>query len=130
MIANLLGSIALGLFAMTVCLPSMAEWSGVFAASQAQVQLSFSAFVIGFGGAQLFYGPLSDIYGRRRVIVFGLSVAVVGSLLAMVSQSLTMLIGARLVQGAGVGRGVPNPDGGYPDPSRDFDGQGLANIAA
>jgi SulP family sulfate permease len=35
-----------------------------------------------------------------------------------------------LVQGAGVGRGVPNPDGGYPDPSRDFDGQGLANIAA
>jgi SulP family sulfate permease len=35
-----------------------------------------------------------------------------------------------LVQGAGVGRGVPNPDGSYPDPSRDFDGQGLANIAA
>jgi SulP family sulfate permease len=35
-----------------------------------------------------------------------------------------------LVQGAGVGRGVPNPDGGYPDPSRDFDGQGLGNIAA
>lgn len=106
LIANLLGSIALGLFAMTVCLPSMAEWSGVFGASQAQVQLSFSAFVIGFGGAQLFYGPLSDIYGRRRVIVFGLSVAVVGSLLAMVSQSLTMLIGARLVQGAGVSAGI------------------------
>jgi SulP family sulfate permease len=35
-----------------------------------------------------------------------------------------------LVQGAGVGRGVPNPDGSFPDPSRDFDGQGLANIAA
>jgi len=35
-----------------------------------------------------------------------------------------------LVQGAGVGRGVPNPDGSSPDPSRDFDGQGLANIAA
>jgi SulP family sulfate permease len=35
-----------------------------------------------------------------------------------------------LVQGAGVGRSYANPDGSYPDPSRDFYGQGIANIAA
>ena len=106
LIANLLGSIAIGLFSMTVCLPSMAEWSEIFATSQARVQLSFSAFVIGFGGAQLFYGPLSDLYGRRRVIVFGLSVAVVGALLAAFSQNLSMLIAARFVQGAGASAGI------------------------
>jgi SulP family sulfate permease len=35
-----------------------------------------------------------------------------------------------LVQGAGVGRSYANPDGNYPDPSQDFSGQGIANIAA
>jgi SulP family sulfate permease len=48
---------------------------------------------------------------------------------ALIGPAIALAI-IGLVQGAGVGRSVPNPDGGYPEPSRDFSGQGLGNIAA
>ena len=69
LITNLLAQIAFGLVAMTICLPSMQEWGALFGASQAQVQLTFSGFVVAFGLFQLVYGPLSDRYGRKGVLM-------------------------------------------------------------
>ena len=54
----LLAQIAFGLVAMTICLPSMQEWGTIFGASQAKVQLTFSAYVLTYGLLQLVYGPL------------------------------------------------------------------------
>ncbi len=91
---------------MTICLPSMPSWSEVFSTSQANVQLSFSSFVVAFGLTQVIYGPLSDRYGRRRLLVFGFALAGVGSIVAAMAPSLAALTFARFVQGAGAGAGM------------------------
>jgi len=106
LVANLLGQISFGLLAMTICLPSMQEWGAIFGANQARVQLTFSAFVVTFGGLQLVYGPLSDRHGRKGVLMAGLALAAAGSLLAAMAGSLNGLIAARLLQGAGCAAGM------------------------
>ena len=106
LITNLLAQIAFGLIAMTICLPSMQEWGALFGASQAQVQLTLSGFLVALGVFQLVYGPLSDRYGRKGVLVTGLALMALGSLLAALAQSLDVLITARVIQGAGSAAGT------------------------
>jgi len=103
---NLVAQIAYGLFAMTVCLPSMAEWGGVFGRPQDQVQLTFSGFVLTYGLLQLVYGPLSDRLGRRAMILAGLVACVAGSVLAALAPDLPSLVAARVLQGAGAAAGM------------------------
>jgi len=105
-LANLLCAIGFGLVAMTICLPSMPQWSGVFGVSQASVQLTFSIFVVSFGLTQVIYGPLSDRYGRRRLLLFGLGLAALGSMGGALAPNLATLTVARFVQGAGAGAGM------------------------
>lgn len=106
LIANLLAQIGFGLLAMTVCLPSMQSWATTFGASQAAVQLTFSAYLVTYGALQLVYGPLSDRHGRRPVLMFGVALAGVGSGLAALAPSLDVLILARALQGAGSAAGM------------------------
>ena len=106
LIANLLLQLAFGLLAMTICLPSLPDWAVAFNASQASVQLSFSAFVAAYGGLQLIYGPLSDRVGRKPVLLFGLGLAFIGSLLGAVAEGLGTVILARALQGAGSAAGM------------------------
>lgn len=106
LVANLLVQLAFGLLAMTICIPSMAQWAALFDASQAQVQLSFSGYVVAYGGLQLLYGPLSDRLGRKRVLLAGLALGFVGSVLAALAPSLGLLIAARVLQGAGAAAGM------------------------
>ena len=104
--ALLLAQLAFGLLAMTICIPSMQEWGAIFAAPQSRVQLTFSAYVVAYGGLQLLYGPLSDRHGRKQVLLAGLAVALLGSVLAALSPSLGLLTLARLLQGAGAAAGM------------------------
>lgn len=106
LIANLLAQLAFGLLAMTICLPSMQEWGSIFGSAQAAVQLSFSGYVVTYGSLQLLYGPLSDRLGRKRVLLFGLSVSFTGSVLAALAPSLPLLVAARILQGAGAAAGM------------------------
>lgn len=103
---NLLCQISLGILAMAACLPSMPYWMEHFGESQARVQLTFAAYLLAFAFAQLIYGPLSDNYGRRPVLVVGLTLGLAGSIAAIFAQSLDALILARGVQGAGMGCGM------------------------
>jgi len=106
LIANLVGQLAFGLLAMTICLPSMPDWAHEFDAAQAAVQFSFSGFVLTYGGLQLLYGPLSDRVGRKPVLLAGLALAVLASVMAALAPSLPWLLAARVLQGAGCAAGM------------------------
>jgi DHA1 family bicyclomycin/chloramphenicol resistance-like MFS transporter len=106
LIANLLAQLAFGLLAMTICLPSMQEWSAIFGSSQAAVQLTFSGYVVAYGVLQLVYGPLSDRWGRKRVLLLGLAVGCAGSVAAALAPDLNTLVAARVLQGAGCAAGM------------------------
>ena len=106
LIAILLSQIAFGLLAMTICLPSMQEWGAVFDSDQAAVQLTFSGYVVAYGAMQLVYGPMSDRYGRKGMVLAGLALAGVGSLLAAMAPNLFILTVGRTVQGAGAAAGM------------------------
>jgi DHA1 family bicyclomycin/chloramphenicol resistance-like MFS transporter len=101
LIANLLAQIAFGLLAMTLCLPSMQEWGTIFTTSQADVQLTFSGYVVAYGALQLVYGPLSDRHGRKPILMLGLVVAGLASVMAALATDIAQLTAARVLQGAG-----------------------------
>ncbi len=105
-VANVVAQIAFGLLAMTICLPSMQEWGALLSADPASVQLTFSAYLVAYGALQMLYGPLSDRYGRKRILLFGLALAAAGSLLAAFAGSIDALIVARALQGAGSAAGM------------------------
>ena len=69
------------------------------------LQLLVYVYMIGFGAAQILYGPLSDTYGRRPVLLAGLAVYGVGTALAMVAPSFGWLLAARIIQGVGAASG-------------------------
>lgn len=79
-------------------LPSLAN---VFNVPALTVQLTLSLFVIGLGGMQLIMGPLSDRFGRRPVLLGGLSLYVAASILCMLSHSIDLLIAGRFLQAIG-----------------------------
>ncbi|WP_425324674.1 multidrug effflux MFS transporter [Methylobacterium soli] len=69
------------------------------------LQLLVYVYMIGFGFAQIVYGPVSDRFGRRPVLLLSLSVYVAGCFLAMVAPSFGWLLAARVVQGLGAAGG-------------------------
>jgi DHA1 family bicyclomycin/chloramphenicol resistance-like MFS transporter len=101
LIANLLAQISFGLLAMTLCLPSMQEWGAIFDTNQADVQLTFSGYVVAYGVLQLVYGPLSDRHGRKPILMLGLVVAGLASVMAALASDINTLTAARVLQGAG-----------------------------
>ena len=106
LIANLVAQLAFGLLAMTICIPSMQEWGAIFGSTQAAVQLTFSGYVVAYGGLQLLYGPLSDRLGRKKILLRGIALGGFGSLLAAMATDLALLTAARVLQGAGCAAGM------------------------
>lgn len=97
----MLAQISFGLLAMTLCLPSMQEWGAIFDAPQADVQLTFSGYVVAYGALQLVYGLLSDRHGRKPILLLGLVVAGLASAMAALATDIATLTAARVLQGAG-----------------------------
>lgn len=87
--------------AMQIYLPSLAGMMIVFSATAGEIQLTMSAFFIAVAVSQLFWGPLSDQFGRRPVIICGMVLFVAGSVLCLLAPNLEALIAARVLQAAG-----------------------------
>src|SRR4051794_174655 len=90
--------IVLDITVVNVALPSIKDDLGF---SQSSLAWVVNAYLITFGGLLLLAGRLGDLIGRRTIFMYGLAVFVAASLLCGASQSESMLIGARLLQGIG-----------------------------
>ncbi|AUG78460.1 MFS transporter [Kitasatospora sp. MMS16-BH015] len=97
---------AAGLFASDVNLPGIPIAAHALGASLSSVQWTFSVFMIGIAFSQAVYGPLSDAYGRKPVIVVGLGLFTVASLLCASSTDIAVFTVGRLLQALGAGAGV------------------------
>ncbi|WP_303290999.1 multidrug effflux MFS transporter [Marinobacter sp. SS5-14b] len=101
-LALLLGmTVALGPLALDAYLPAFPSIARDFAIPHAEVGLTLSAYVATLGLAQLVGGPLSDRYGRRKILFVGLAVFAVASLMVALADNLTGMIAWRVVQGIG-----------------------------
>jgi DHA1 family bicyclomycin/chloramphenicol resistance-like MFS transporter len=90
-----------GTLAMHIFVPALPMAALGLGASSAQMQLTISFYILGLAVGQLFYGPVSDRFGRRPVLLAGLFLYVSASLAALFSANVQMLIGARLLQALG-----------------------------
>ena len=97
----LVGITLTGPFAMNLLVPSMPGIARDFGAGFGTVQWTLTAYLIGIASGQLLYGPLSDRYGRRPVLLFGMSVYFVASLAAAFAPTIGWLIALRLAQALG-----------------------------
>ncbi len=89
-----------------VYLPALPALQQDLAASMSQVQLTFAALLLSFGCSQLVWGPLSDRFGRRPILLWGVSAYVLASVACVLAPSMSLLIGARIAQGAAMGAAV------------------------
>ncbi len=92
---------AVGPLSTDMYLPSLPDIADEFHASTPQVQLTLSAFLIGFAVGQIVYGPVSDRYGRKPVLLAAVGLFCAASLACTLSTSIEMLIAARAAQALG-----------------------------
>ena len=98
----MLGSLtALGPLSIDMYLPSFQAIARDLTASPAQVQLTLAVFFVALGIGQAFYGPLSDRFGRRRPLCFGLALYVLASAGCALARSIEVLVAWRFAQALG-----------------------------
>ena len=86
---------------MQILLPALPEIQDTFAVSNDVAQLTLSLSMLAIALGTLFYGPLSDKYGRKPVMLLGLSITLVGSIACLFANSIEWLILGRFVQAFG-----------------------------
>ena len=98
----LLGALAaMTALAIDMSLPALPTLTRELATSPQSVQLTLNLFILGYAAGQLIYGPLSDRFGRRRMLLIGLTIYTIGGFACAFSPSIEVLVSARLVQGFG-----------------------------
>jgi DHA1 family bicyclomycin/chloramphenicol resistance-like MFS transporter len=90
---------------LNILVPAMPGLATKLAADPARVQLTVSLYLMGLAVAQLVFGPLSDRFGRRPVVLAGLALATVASTAAIFAASIATLVIARVAQSLGASTG-------------------------
>src|SRR5690606_7779194 len=93
-------------FALDTFFPSFPAIAQQFSLSALQLQQTLTAYLLPYGLTMLLHGPLSDAYGRRRVILIGVSLFALASLACAFAPSFGWLLAFRAVQGATAGAGM------------------------
>jgi len=109
-LALLLGLItAIGPFAIDSYLPALPTLGASLQASPAAVQMSLTVFFMIIGVCQLFYGPISDVFGRKPPIYAGLVIFAVASVGCALAPTIEVLIAFRALQAFGACAGMVIP---------------------
>ena len=92
---------AIGPLSTDMYVPSLPAIGSALHASTEQVQLTISSYLLGFAAGQILYGPVSDRFGRKPVIMTALVLYGLGSIVCATTQSIEMLAAVRFVQALG-----------------------------
>ncbi|MFN1619442.1 multidrug effflux MFS transporter [Vibrio rotiferianus] len=96
--------ISVGQLSMGLVFPSLPWIAKDFDISLDQAQLLVSVYLLGFGPSQFIYGPVSDALGRKKVLLAGLLIAMLGLLMIIfLSHTFTGMVAGRFLQGLGTG---------------------------
>ena len=96
----------LGPFSIDTYLPAFSGISASLGATPLEMQQTLSAYLFGFAFMALFHGAISDSFGRRPVVLWGLGVFTLASVGCALSQSIGQLIFFRAIQGLSTGAGI------------------------
>jgi DHA1 family bicyclomycin/chloramphenicol resistance-like MFS transporter len=97
---------AIGPLTTDMYLPSLPDIAQKLSASTAEVQLTISAYLIGFAVGQIVYGPVSDRHGRKPVLIGAMAIYFVATMLCAMAPTIDLLIAARLLQAVGGSGGI------------------------
>ena len=96
----------LGPFSIDTYLPAFAGIARSVGATPVQMQQTLSSYLLGFALMNLFHGALSDSFGRRPVVLWGMALFTVASVGCAMSNSIALLVLFRALQGASAGAGM------------------------
>jgi MFS transporter, DHA1 family, multidrug resistance protein len=105
LLALLIAMAGMSSLSLNILVPAMPGLATKLAADPARVQLTVSLYLMGLAAAQLVFGPLSDRFGRRPVVLAGLALATVASTAAIFAASIATLVIARVAQSLGASTG-------------------------
>ena len=84
-------------------LPALPEMGKYFGASEFLVGMTLTIFFLMFAVSIVVFGPLSDKYGRRPILIFGATIFTVSSIACMTAPNIYILLAGRLLEGVGAG---------------------------
>ena len=90
---------ALNALSIDIILPALSEIGAAFGETGNSPQLVITAYVFGFGAAQIVYGPLADAFGRRATLLWALAAYFAATLVCLLARDFTWLLVARVLQG-------------------------------
>jgi MFS transporter, DHA1 family, multidrug resistance protein len=97
---------AIAPLATDMYLPALPDVAAELGATASHVQLTLTGFLVGLAAGQLVIGPLSDAWGRRRLLLGGTLLCLVASAACVVAPTIGVLVVARFLQGFGGAAGI------------------------
>jgi len=102
----LMAMTAIGPTTLNIVVPALPEMANRLASDVATIQLTVSVYLLALAAGQLLMGPLSDRFGRRPVMLAGLTLTAAASVLAIAISTVEALIVARVLQALGASAGI------------------------
>jgi MFS family permease len=93
----------LGQGTLTLCIPAFPALAHSLHTSEDSVKFSLTLFLLAYGLSQLVYGPVSDVFGRKKTLITGLCIMLIGSIITPFAHRLMIFNIARILQGLGAG---------------------------